>query len=489
MTVMWAVFVFVIVIVQVAVCQRVVVPKDREQVVRSGEEANLLCQSGQPLDNCQFDVPSGRSLNVRPDAVPRGGLGYFGEGFEKGQCGLHIQTVTEEWNGVYICTVTPKGSFDAYKANMSLIVAKAPNSPELTVSGGDGGMTDDYKEGDTIYATCRINQGRPAANISWYIGDERITEGLQMPVVEEYKTQGGLSSVQQNISRRLQYSDNGKQLKCVGEHPLLAVSGNTTVHQLNVLFGPKPLPDFEHFGLVEGEEGRISVVVPANPRPSFTWYINDEPYYEGDDEPTKKYHALRATESREKGRGYWESTLVIRVLAKEDVDQKYRVKAENKYGNQQYSVVISTNPEPKVLDLGVGTIFVIVLAVLLVLIVTSLLVFARARGRWCFSGEAGPNVASESSDTESATERGSNVSKKALFKLTFKKNPAKSSDPQESPIADQQAGQEPKPDDEGVVYAELDLKNSAPGPRTRLVRHEDEKTEYAEILHSGKEKN
>ncbi|KAF6217287.1 hypothetical protein GE061_001641 [Apolygus lucorum] len=84
-------------------------------------------------------------------------------------------------------------------------------------------------------------------------------------------------------------------------------------------------------------------------------------------------------------------------------------------------------------------------------------------------GEAGPNVASESSDTESATERGSNVSKKALFKLTFKKNQAKPSDPQESPMAEQQAGQDPKPDDEGVVYAELDLKNSAPGARTRLT--------------------
>lgn len=38
----------------------------------------------------------------------------------------------------------------------------------------------------------------------------------------------------------------------------------------------------EHFGLVEGAEGRIAVVVQANPQPTFVWTIGGKEYHEQD---------------------------------------------------------------------------------------------------------------------------------------------------------------------------------------------------------------
>ncbi|KAK9506586.1 hypothetical protein O3M35_008488 [Rhynocoris fuscipes] len=50
--------------------------------------------------------------------------------------------------------------------------------------------------------------------------------------------------------------------------------------------------------------------------------------------------------------------------------------------------------------------------------------------------------------------------------------------------AEEQTLESSKKADEGVVYAELDLQHSSPAPRPVVVRPEDDKTEYAEILHA-----
>lgn len=53
--------------------------------------------------------------------------------------------------------------------NPSLCFTEAPTRPELSVSVGNI-ATNMYKEGDTLIATCVVRQGRPAANITWFIG-------------------------------------------------------------------------------------------------------------------------------------------------------------------------------------------------------------------------------------------------------------------------------------------------------------------------------
>lgn len=67
-------------------------------------------------------MPTGRSVTLSPGKKGND-IKYFGDGLKKGECGMEIIRVTEEHNGVYICTVTPEGFVDNLKANMTLIVA------------------------------------------------------------------------------------------------------------------------------------------------------------------------------------------------------------------------------------------------------------------------------------------------------------------------------------------------------------------------------
>ncbi|XP_014254042.1 fasciclin-3 isoform X2 [Cimex lectularius] len=478
---------------------KVSVVTGKEMVVQAGQELVILCQAGVSLGNCQFEVPGDGSLTLNMNQKPYKNIVYYGEGYNKGQCGLNLRHVQDYHNGLFKCSLTEEGNVPNFSEDINVVVAQKPLVPSLSIKGNR--EKDSFSENEEMYATCKVENGRPAANISWYIGDEKITTGLsQLNTVDVNNKH--LYTVTQNMTRTVLASDNGKALKCVAGHPLLQNGPNTTMQQIRVRFGPKPRTEpIEHFGLVEGEEGKISAVIMANPKPTFYWIIDDEKIHEGDMDSTQRFHLTPATEKVDKGMGYWESVMVVTNLEKEDVMRSYKVVALNKYGEQTYTVKISTNPEPKMLELGVATIFGIVIAILVILTLTAILVFARAKGRWCFAERSGPHLAGES-DTESA-EHHAHKKPKMTFTAVFKKKNdkvASEPDPDSKDVTvkgEQKNGQEEQgrlnpeirniPSDEGVVYAELDLQQNAQG-RALLVRPEDEKTEYAEIIHTKENK-
>ncbi|KAL1139738.1 hypothetical protein AAG570_006716 [Ranatra chinensis] len=353
---------------------------------------------------------------------------------------------------------------------------------------------DYYTEGESLTASCVVSNGRPVANLAWYLGEKKITEGLSQPVIYD-KVPDDLHTIAQNLTRVIQASDNGKSLRCVAEHPVL-VNNNSTQVNIRVHFRPKPLQGpIEYFGLTEGEEGHVTVVVMANPKPTFVWTIGDKDIYEGEEDSTGKFHVKHSVEAQNKGPGNWETVLIINDLSKEDVERNYILTATNDLGNEKYTILISTSPEPKSPEFGAGPIALIVVVVLLILVIVSVLLVARAKGRWCFAGKL--NIFSLLiNDTESA-EHHSSTKPKATFTSVFKKKSDKVSADIDSPktkdvtVNDEKVGDTEdnghvalkQKNDEGVVYAELDLQTSPPS-RGLLVRPENDKTEYAEIIHT-----
>lgn len=88
---------------------------------------------------------------------------------DHGQCGFTIRRATDENNGEIKCTLGLANEAQESVGTMSLVVAKAPKIPELDLSRG----TDDlnvYKVDDILQATCVVRDGRPVANISWFLG-------------------------------------------------------------------------------------------------------------------------------------------------------------------------------------------------------------------------------------------------------------------------------------------------------------------------------
>lgn len=352
------------------------------QIAKVGDTVTVLCKANAPLDYCRIKIPGEQPYNLKPNKPQTTDATYYGAGFKAGECGVKIERVQDKHNGQITCSVGIDTDPHEPSANMTLVVASAPNPPELTLSMGSEGPQD-YREGEILKATCVVKNGRPVANLTWFIGDEQIREGFEMPTVYN-SVKDDKHTIEQNLTRILHASDNGKELKCVAQHPGLNAINNMDRKTIAVKYPPKPVYEpLEQFGLVEGAEGQVSVVVEANPQPRFIWSIGTQNLSDGEIDSSRRFEVRRTVA---KGDGNWESVLIIKSLTKEDVERDYTLTALNDFGNQTYHVSISTSPEPKVLEMGTATIIIIAVGVLIVILIIAAILVARAKGKLCFAG-------------------------------------------------------------------------------------------------------
>ncbi|XP_053971318.1 fasciclin-3 isoform X2 [Hylaeus volcanicus] len=474
----------------------------RQTAVRLGESLQILCRVGRPLLVCRVEIPGeAGGIVLSKGQPPEDGIEYYGEGTETGQCGVNIAKIKESHDGIFKCTVTPTDNRAEAQASVRIIVAKPPKSPELHASPGSYGRNT-YRKGEKLEVSCSAPSGRPAANVSLFLDDEPIGNE-ERPTIYDSNVDD-ISLAVQNATRSLDWTDNGKVLRCVASHIALDRPKETTM-QLQVFYPPQPQPNIERFGYVIGREGIVNVTVYANPRPHFLWRVNDEKIAEGHPDESNRIETSTAVDL---GRGAWSVILTIDSVQKSDTDKEYILEARNDEGASEYRIVLSTSTEPADIDLDAGSIIGIVVGALVLILIVFLLIFARATGRWCFAGSSTSRNLGESSDTESAgrysrTEvDGSSRSgkkPKISFSRLFKRNKDKVSgvdtdtmrtvvtvdDEKLQTAAPGQQGQENKPPttgEGGIVYAELDLTQQQQGAAPRVLN--EDKTEYAEILYT-----
>ncbi|KAK9299220.1 hypothetical protein QLX08_007725 [Tetragonisca angustula] len=429
---------------------------------------------------------------------PEDGIEYYGEGTEAGQCGVRIAKIKESHDGVFKCTLTTTDSRAEAQASMTIIVAKPPNNPELHTSPGSDGRNI-YRKGEKLEVSCSAPAGRPAANVSLFLDDEPIGNE-ERPTIYDSNVDDNSLAVQ-NASRILDWTDNGKVLRCVASHIALDRPKETTM-QLQVYYPPQPQPTIERFGYVIGRQGVVNVTVYANPRPRFLWRVNSEVINEGRPDESNRLETSTATDL---GRGAWSVILTIDSVQKSDTEKEYVLEARNGEGAYEYRIILSTATEPAGVDLDAGSIIGIVVGALVLLLIVFILIFARATGRWCFAGNTTSRNLGES-DTESAGrysrtevdgsrgERKSRISLSRLFKRNKDKVSGADTDTMRTVVTvdDEKlqtgvpTAQETKPNpatgEGGIVYAELDLtQQQQSGPPRRLA---EDKTEYAEILYT-----
>nr|XP_018899245.1 PREDICTED: fasciclin-3 isoform X3 [Bemisia tabaci] len=466
------------------------------------------CKIPTGLIYCRMEIPGFPEAVLLAPGKPTPGAPraqYEGDGFDKGHCGLRLSGIEEKNNGQIKCTLGAQ-DYTESSQNMTLTVARAPSPPELKflspITSGES-----LREGDAVSLKCTASKGRPIANLTWFIGNDTITEGLSAPtkIKEDYD----FYTISQNLTRTLQASDSGKELRCVAGHIALLPPNNQKAHTLRVQFAPKPWEKpHEQLGLVEGQEGKVEVLVQGNPKPTFTWKVGEESFYEGYPDPENKYVVMR---SYNKGGDVWASVLKINNLSKEDIKKTYWLRASNVHGERDYEIYISTNTEPR---FGAKTIIFLFIAIIICAVV-ALAVFARAKGLWCFAGDALMSGIRqiESSDTESMNHRPGEdkgkkdtkpkISVKAIFKKKWDQKPPEASKPSSNgnsnsksdgdkeaqkpetttvTVVSEEAPKEQKKGNDNIVYAELTLPaTSSPVARPRVV---EDKTEYAEIIHS-----
>ncbi|EDS44431.1 fasciclin [Culex quinquefasciatus] len=322
-----------------------------------------------------FTLPSSsQQVALTPGQPAANGLQYFGEGYQKGQCGVTIDRITTAHNGQVKCSVFVDGL--SAEGLIDVVVAVSPSQPTIQLEP----ETTYFEAGKQITAHCVTTGGNPDPQLAWFLENDPIYDGVDK---QQDFEQDGTTGTALTLRRIINGNDNGKRLICQARHLAYPEGSSQTSLQLAVSFPPLYLPEHTIHGLTLGRTVDVTLVIEANPKPRTHWTVDGVGIEEGTEQDR---FAARVPEQLESGA--YNVTLTIAGLTLEDLTKKYTLRASNDFGVQDYTVMLSSL-DAEVDEsggVGIGGIIGIVLAALIVLAAVALILVARATGRWCFRG-------------------------------------------------------------------------------------------------------
>lgn len=97
-----------------------------KSIVSVGQNVTMLCRVPVQIQYCRIEVPGLATLNLNPARGPAGPAmaSYYGEGLEKGFCGVSIPSVEDKNNGVFKCTIGTLTEDHESVGSMTVVVAR-----------------------------------------------------------------------------------------------------------------------------------------------------------------------------------------------------------------------------------------------------------------------------------------------------------------------------------------------------------------------------
>lgn len=300
-----------------------------------GEPVQILCSFGRPLERCRFTLAgeNGFDVKLNPAIERTDNFRYFGEGFDKGQCGLRISNLKREHEGNWTCRLDLGDAYDDVVGHFQVLIARAPTQPQLIVQGQK-----QLREGDELNAECSFRDGRPSAIVRWFLGDNEITSHD-----ESLTEQNGAEVVISSLHKYyLIASDNLKSLVCRVEHAAFENNFTNTSLQLQVNYPPQALgrDELKIGGLTIGSSADVQVTIRSNPRPFLEWTIDGIKMKEG---TQNQRYVVKNAEQVEEGR--YLAQLTVIQLTLEDTLKTYNLRASNEFGHQDYQISIGGSPD------------------------------------------------------------------------------------------------------------------------------------------------
>lgn len=298
---------------------------------QSGQSINLMCRVAQPIQTCRFALPTVPEIKLNPKWAARtDNFQYFGSGLDQGQCGLTIHSVREEYHGNATCILDPDDGGNDARGNIEIVIAKAPQLPQISVENQN-----QLEAGEYLDADCSSVDGRPAANISWYLGDQPLGPG-QSEIFENSDGGATYYTVHSKLRYQLKPQDHTQNLICRASHPGYPEGFSDTRLNLNINFRPVALPETVISGLELGSSANIGpITIQANPRPSVKWTVDGTVITQG--EQTQRFVA---NEPVQVGVAMWNVSLTVIELTLQDTTRAYRLRAHNAFGEREYSIRI-----------------------------------------------------------------------------------------------------------------------------------------------------
>uniref|UniRef100_A0A4Y0BIV4 Ig-like domain-containing protein n=1 Tax=Anopheles funestus TaxID=62324 RepID=A0A4Y0BIV4_ANOFN len=354
-------------------------------VVENQENVNLHCRIGRAAQLCLIRMPGvNDQFTLAPNInSPVAGMSYYGEGLDKGSCGVHIDRVTAENAGFMNCTLFVDGR--GLTGAIEIVVAFPPEQPTIEVVAGN---VNNLEVNSQLTFRCISARGNPAAKLAWFLDQEPIYEGVKLDKPEEYfdeQSNKRYFTASSTLTRSIRAEDNGKRLTCQAEHIAYSDKLSRTDLIMNVNFQPQALPEQIVYGLQLGRTATASMVIKANPSPRVLWNIDGMDYHQGTEQGR---YAVPIPEAL--GNNHYNVSLTIAGLTLEDLSKVYVMRASNNFGTEDYRLSLRSQDEvfSESSSFGTGEIVGLVLAVLIVLLAVALIFIARATGRWCFRGKS-----------------------------------------------------------------------------------------------------
>lgn len=302
---------------------------------QTGVSKSLMCRFASPITGCKFVIPGiPLEIKLNPRWPPRtDNFRYNGSGLEHGECGITIMSIHRENHGNASCIIDLGDESPDIIGNIEIIILAAPQPPELEVA------AQNLEAHTELEARCTARDGRPEAEIQWFINERQIP-GAQYDVSETVDKDGSVYSTAVSTVRfQLTPEDDGARLICRAVHPGYTNGKSETVQQLNVKYRPVALAEQYVGGLEIGRTAVVSIRIRANPRPSLKWVAGGQVVDEG-----AQIDRFVAAQPISLGDGYWNASLTITQLTLQDTVGSYSLRASNLFGTTDYKIRIGSAP-------------------------------------------------------------------------------------------------------------------------------------------------
>lgn len=313
----------------------------RLYVKNLSKNVNLLCKSDKPIEDCSVKIPGYLDWSRADDASLPSGVGPYGDGWSRGECGVKLMTVKSANEGKFFCNVTVSGETFQQTIDITLTVTPEPTEIEIgrdTVISNGG-----YRENQTLTARCISQDGVPMSNLTWFLDDEPLDESLLGEVQLRNRTDNKgktLVTVEQELRYFLTAQDNGKRIVCRASHFAITKGFYRAFLPLNIHFAPLPTPTVD---IRDSPHEQINVTIKANPRPTTSWTIRGQTIEEG-----QSNGPYQAYIPKDLGNGNYQ--VILRINEPTEQTELIELQATNGLGSRTYVIKGSRITENEIPD-------------------------------------------------------------------------------------------------------------------------------------------
>lgn len=251
----------------------------RLYVKNLSKNVNLLCKSDKPIEDCSVKIPGYLDWSRADDASLPSGVGPYGDGWARGECGIKLMTVKSANEGKFFCNVTIAG--EAFQQTIDITLTVTPEPTEIEIGRDTVISNGGYQENQILSAKCISQDAVPMSNLTWYLDDEPLDERLLGEIQLRNRTDSKgktLVTVEQELRYNLTAQDNGKRIVCRASHFAIPKGFYRAFLPLNIHFAPLATPTVD---IRDSPHERINVTIKANPRPTTSWYVKGRTIDEG----------------------------------------------------------------------------------------------------------------------------------------------------------------------------------------------------------------